>query len=137
VRSECLDHLIVFNEANLRRVLSAYVTPLSIACPDSKVMSGSFPDPEALLPRAEVCRLCGGVSTMTIWRWRQDTALNFPAPTVISERCYWPRGEVIDWLKHQRASSAERARRRMFKRSDLGSVLASKRTQRNKCANSA
>src|SRR5215472_17514194 len=25
VRSECLDHLIVFNEANLRRVLSAYV----------------------------------------------------------------------------------------------------------------
>jgi transposase InsO family protein len=26
VRSECLDHLIVFNEANLRRVLSAYVT---------------------------------------------------------------------------------------------------------------
>ena len=26
VRSECLDHLIVFNEVNLRRVLSAYVT---------------------------------------------------------------------------------------------------------------
>jgi Integrase core domain len=26
VRSECLDHLIVFNEANLRRVLSTYVT---------------------------------------------------------------------------------------------------------------
>jgi hypothetical protein len=25
-RSECLDHLIVFGEANLRRVLSAYVT---------------------------------------------------------------------------------------------------------------
>jgi transposase InsO family protein len=25
-RSECLDHLIVFSEANLRRVLSAYVT---------------------------------------------------------------------------------------------------------------
>ena len=24
--SECLDHLIVFSEANLRRVLSAYVT---------------------------------------------------------------------------------------------------------------
>jgi len=24
-RSECLDHLIVFSEANLRRVLSAYV----------------------------------------------------------------------------------------------------------------
>jgi hypothetical protein len=26
VRSECLDHLIVFNEANVRRVLCAYVT---------------------------------------------------------------------------------------------------------------
>src|SRR6202007_1015903 len=25
VRSECLDHLIVFNERNLRRALSAYV----------------------------------------------------------------------------------------------------------------
>jgi hypothetical protein len=69
---------------------------------------------------------------MTIWRWRQDGALNFPAPTIINERCYWPRGEVIDWLKQQRALSAERERRLITKRADLEPALADKRLQRKK-----
>jgi predicted DNA-binding transcriptional regulator AlpA len=107
---------------------------LSIACPDSKAMSGSFPDPDALLSQAEVCRLCGGVSTMTIWRWRQDRVLNFPTPTVISERCYWPRGEVANWLQRQRVLSAERERRLTSKRVDLEPVLADRRAQRKKCS---
>jgi predicted DNA-binding transcriptional regulator AlpA len=76
----------------------------------STALPDSFPDENALMSHADVCRLCGGVSTMTIWRWRQDAELNFPAPTIINERCYWPCGEVVEWLKQQRALSADRKR---------------------------
>ena len=67
----------------------------STASPDPNAASVAFSDPEALMSHAEVCRLCGGVSTMTIWRWRQDGALKFPAPTVINERCYCPAGRSL------------------------------------------
>ena len=41
VRSECLDHLIVFNEANLRRVLSAYVAYYNRWRPHLRVAKGA------------------------------------------------------------------------------------------------
>jgi hypothetical protein len=56
VRSECLDHLIVFNEANLRRVLSAYVTcynrwrPHRSLAPGSSMRRGKAP-PLASMPK--------------------------------------------------------------------------------------
>jgi len=95
----------------------------------STALPDSFPDENALMSHADVCRLCGGVSTMTIWRWRHDAALNFPAPTIINERCYWPCGEVVEWLKQQRALSADR-KRELAKRARPRLTLTDERTRR-------
>jgi hypothetical protein len=54
-RSECLDHLIVFSEANLRRVLSAYVTYYN-RCRPHRSLGQAVPCGEAgALPR-QACR---------------------------------------------------------------------------------
>jgi putative transposase len=56
VRSECFDHLIVFNEANLHRVLSAYVTYYNrwasapLVGPGSSMRRGKAP-PSASMPK--------------------------------------------------------------------------------------
>ena len=53
-RSECLDHLIVFSEANLRRVLSAYVTYYNRWRPHrslSRSMRRSKAPPSASMPK--------------------------------------------------------------------------------------
>lgn len=45
-----------------------------------------------------VCDLCGGVSHMTIWRWLNDPALNFPRPIYIGRRRYWREADIAAWL---------------------------------------
>ena len=37
----------------------------------------------ALIPQAAVLAVCGDVSAMTLWRWRYDPDLDFPAPRTI------------------------------------------------------
>jgi hypothetical protein len=55
VRSECLDYLIVFNEANLRRVLSAYVTYFNRGRPH-RSLGQAVPCGEATPRPRQACR---------------------------------------------------------------------------------
>jgi transposase InsO family protein len=54
-RSECLDHLFVFSEANLRRVLSAYVTYYNRWRPH-RSLGQAAPCGEAISLRQQACR---------------------------------------------------------------------------------
>jgi putative transposase len=54
-RSECLDHLIVFSESNLRRVLSAYVTYYNRWRPH-RSLGQAAPCGEAMSLRQQACR---------------------------------------------------------------------------------
>jgi predicted DNA-binding transcriptional regulator AlpA len=53
------------------------------------------------IPARDVRNICGGVSDMTIWRWLNDPALNFPKPIYIARRRYWKEAEVTAWLDAQ------------------------------------
>jgi predicted DNA-binding transcriptional regulator AlpA len=39
-----------------------------------------------------------GISAVTLWRWRHDEAIGFPAPKVIKGRLYFSSGAVEAWL---------------------------------------
>ena len=54
-RSQCLDHLIIFSEANLRRVLSAYVTYYNRWRPH-RSLGQAAPCGELMPPRQHACR---------------------------------------------------------------------------------
>lgn len=61
-------------------------------------------DPEALISQPELQRLAGGVSAMTIWRWRKKGIL--PPPLVIERRNYWRRQVALAAL-HAAGGQAE------------------------------
>jgi predicted DNA-binding transcriptional regulator AlpA len=51
----------------------------------------------ALIPKSTVLAVCGSVSDMTLWRWRQDPELGFPQPVNIKgQNSYWRESEVIE-----------------------------------------
>jgi len=54
-----------------------------------------------LLTAAAVRDALGGVSDMTLWRWLNDPALNFPKPIYIARRRYWREADVSEWLDAQ------------------------------------
>lgn len=47
---------------------------------------------------ADVRKLCGGISDMTIWRWMNERDEGFPRPFYIGKRRYWREHEVLAWL---------------------------------------
>jgi len=62
-------------------------------------------DPEALITDTQTRDLCGGISTMTLWRWRRD--LGFPRPRKINGRNYNTRREILEHLDALLAAEAE------------------------------
>jgi len=59
---------------------------------------GETSHPQKRINAARVCEICGGISDMSLWRWLNDPALNFPKPIYISRRRYWREADVIAWL---------------------------------------
>jgi hypothetical protein len=64
IRRECLDHIVIFNERHLRRVLSSYVdyyhgtrTHLSLDkdCPDSRPIQHCSVGRVVTIPKAVAC----------------------------------------------------------------------------------
>ena len=55
------------------------------------------PVDDALICQPEAKRLAGGVSDMTMWRWRKDGVI--PQPMSIRRRNYWRRGEFLAALE--------------------------------------
>lgn len=64
------------------------------------------PLPGRRIPSAVVCELCGGISTMSLWRWLRDPELAFPQPIYVCRRRYWVEADVIAWLEAQAAKAA-------------------------------
>lgn len=62
-----------------------------------------------LITAATVRNALGGVSDMTLWRWLNDSALNFPRPLKIQSRRYWRENDVAEWLQQREASGAAEA----------------------------
>ncbi len=52
---------------------------------------------DALIGQTEARRLAGGISDMTLWRWRQAGLV--PEPMSIRRRNYWRRGEFMAALE--------------------------------------
>ena len=42
-----------------------------------------------------------GISAMTLWRWKRDASLNFPAATVINGVEYNDIDAVNDWMRQR------------------------------------
>ena len=57
-----------------------------------------------LLTAAAVRDLLGGVSDMTLWRWLNDSALDFPKPVKIQARRYWREADIAGWLDQREAA---------------------------------
>ena len=53
---------------------------------------------------SETCQICGGVSTMSLWRWLHDDELKFPPPVKINGRNYWKLAELRAWLAGRAAA---------------------------------
>ncbi len=47
-----------------------------------------------LLPAKGVCERFGGISSMTLWRWLEDKAMNFPRPIIVRNRRYFDADEI-------------------------------------------
>ena len=54
-------------------------------------------DDQARITQPEAAKLLGGVTQMTIWRWRTNPALNFPRSLQINNRHYYVRSEILNW----------------------------------------
>ena len=59
------------------------------------------PGKGAWLPAPKLRKLCGDVSAVTWWRWRNDPKLKFPAGKVIRGRWYFPVEAVLEWWRNQ------------------------------------
>ncbi len=62
-----------------------------------------------LIPAKTVRELCGGISDMSLWRWLNDPALNFPKPVYIQKRRFWREAEILDWIESQADQTGDAA----------------------------
>lgn len=53
---------------------------------------------QKLSPSSQVRKRCGGISEMTLWRWRKDPRLNFPEPVTIRGRNFYDDDEVTEFI---------------------------------------
>jgi predicted DNA-binding transcriptional regulator AlpA len=59
-----------------------------------------------LIPSTTVREICGGISDMSLWRWLNDPAMNFPRPLVISRRRYWRETDIAKWIAERERAAA-------------------------------
>jgi hypothetical protein len=65
--------------------------------------STALPD-DALICQNEARQLAGGISNMTLWRWRKAGLI--PEPISIRKRNYWRRRDFMRALEAAAASEA-------------------------------
>jgi len=58
------------------------------------------------LTTTQVRQRYGGVSEMTIWRWRRDPELNFPQSKPIRKRHYWRVSDLDAWDQQRAAATS-------------------------------
>jgi hypothetical protein len=87
-----------------------HTRPITSPSPVGKqpIKSQSAADAEfdLLLNSKQVREACGGVDDVTIWRWRKNERIGFPAPdAVINGRNYWYRSKVRHFQAEQAAKT--------------------------------
>ena len=70
-----------------------------------EALAAAISDQDCLVNAAQLRKLLGCISEMTLFRWRGDPDLHFPAPLKINTRNYWRRGEIEDWIAELAAES--------------------------------
>jgi predicted DNA-binding transcriptional regulator AlpA len=63
---------------------------------------------QELIPQYRACAKLGGISRMTLRRWRANFP-DFPEPITINGRNYFDVAELDAWLERQRAKEAAAA----------------------------
>ncbi len=67
----------------------------------------SLREDDVYLSSSQVRTMFGGVSYMTISRWLADPRVGFPRPIKISERNYWRRGAILEFLRRREAGETK------------------------------
>jgi predicted DNA-binding transcriptional regulator AlpA len=57
--------------------------------------------PHRLIGVADVRKMFGDVSDMTLWRWLKDADLKFPKPIYVQRRRFWREAELIEWISNR------------------------------------
>ena len=60
---------------------------------------------DALINSRQVRATCAHVSDMTLWRWLQDSASEFPKPVYVNTRRYWREADVRAWWVNKELSA--------------------------------
>jgi predicted DNA-binding transcriptional regulator AlpA len=74
------------------------------------------PDDDTRITQPDAARLLGNVSQMTLWRWRNNPALNFPQSVEINGRHYYVRSEILNWRPPPKPPRATSSRKNAFAR---------------------
>ena len=64
-----------------------------------------MPDESALITSKAVRSHFGGISDMTLWRWANNPALDFPKPIIINRRKYWRESDISAWERQAALAS--------------------------------
>jgi predicted DNA-binding transcriptional regulator AlpA len=70
------------------------------------------PDSETRITQPDAAKFLGNVSQMTLWRWRNNPALNFPRSIEINGRHYYSRAEILNWRPPAKPLSKPKSNRR-------------------------
>ena len=60
---------------------------------------------DAMINSRQVRAKCADVSDMTLWRWLQDSASDFPKPVYVNKRRYWREADVCAWWGNRELSA--------------------------------
>lgn len=66
-------------------------------------------DNNRLITSAQVRAIFGGISDMSLWRWINDPALNFPKPSYIQRRRFFDAAEIEAFRARMTAKGDNRA----------------------------
>ena len=69
-------------------------------------------DDQTRVTQPDAAKLLGNVSQMTLWRWRNDPAMNFPKSVEINGRHYYIRSEILNWRPLAKPAPAKPPARR-------------------------
>lgn len=59
-----------------------------------------------LISQPELLDYLGGITSMTLWRWRQDAGMQFPQPITVRRRNFYDAREIDAWLERVRERAA-------------------------------
>ena len=71
-------------------------------------MSADKVDDQTRVTQPDAAKLLGNVSQMTLWRWRNDPAMNFPKSIEINGRHYYIRSEILNWRPSAKRDQAKK-----------------------------